>query len=70
MSDNCAILLRGCSHPTVVVALNHPGFWPRNVINRRYGSLVGAEAEHALLRAGVQRSGFVPNPSTGEHNVR
>ncbi|MEO7074196.1 MAG: hypothetical protein ABI068_02705 [Ktedonobacterales bacterium] len=47
-----------CPHSTTVVALNHPGFWPRNVITRRYESFQGAEAEHALLRAGVQCSGY------------
>ena len=53
----------GCSHPTSVVALTHPSYWPRNVINRRYtsqrdGLLSGGAAEAALLRDGVRSSDY------------
>lgn len=53
-----------CPHPTTVVALTHPGYWPRNVISRqynsgRYGPLSGRVAEEALLRDGVKHSGYI-----------
>jgi hypothetical protein len=52
-----------CPRPTTVVALTHPGYWPRNVISRRYmsrrnGLLSGRAAEEALLQDGVQDSGY------------
>jgi hypothetical protein len=60
----------GCPHPTTVVALTHPGYWPRNVISRRYmsqghGPLSGRDAEEALLQDGVQYSNLIASePAT------
>jgi hypothetical protein len=60
----------GCPHPTTTVALTHPGYWPRNVISRRYmsqrhGPLSGRAAETALLQDGVQYSGSIASrPAT------
>ncbi|HLJ82068.1 MAG TPA: hypothetical protein VKT52_11310, partial [Ktedonobacterales bacterium] len=59
-----AVQFPECPHPTTVVALTHPGYWPRNVISRRYmgprhGPLSGRAAEEALLQDGVQYSGYV-----------
>lgn len=57
-----------CPHPTTVVALTHPTFWPPNVARRRFisshnGLLSGAEAEHELLRDGVHCSGYIATPA-------
>jgi hypothetical protein len=65
-----SVQFKDCPHPTTAIALTHPGYWPRNVIARRYGQLEGGEAEHALLRAGVQCSGYTASACASEHNRR
>lgn len=39
---------------TTVVALTHPSFYGRNVVNRRYGIEVGKKAENAMISDGLK----------------
>ena len=63
-----SVQFKDCPHPTTVVALTHPSYWPRNVINRRYGLLERDSAERALLSDGVRCSGYTA-PTASERQA-